>query len=253
MYNYDKIRFSMDRDGMVSLKMEKDHNVWEDKDGNVIENKSNVWLGGCLKSRARYVWFFFSRRDWYEFVNDSFRGVFCDCSHRLDVFGDACMFYDIDAHYVLKSHGEMTVKFQSFSFPVYVRKIVARLLRLAASRHDFTSEDRVSLDISRERLAKLCRRYGQGTGKVDLVMNDETKEKLTSDHTKDPKLFENVWYLANGCLNSTKKFNETAKLCIDKDRGSYYFRQVSVNGKTMMNGGIVNHGSEDKPEWSVHT
>lgn len=270
MFNFDTIKFSLSGEtGSVYMTPEKDHNKW-DENGN---------------SLARYVSFLFLKDEWVDFQNCIWSGTFHDIGHRLDVFGDYCLYYDIELPRNIS--GTMTIKYQKFLFPVHVRKIVARYLRYNLYLHqkyspDYSkNNDKVYLVCSPERFKLLCRRYGQGKGTVKVEMTSETKGRLVEAIRQENKVKNTKVYcskkdgtlypvrdnsprlslcvlggLVRSAKNTTNKFSDKSILYLHadpRDEKYYGFYYVDPNGRRVSNGAIVNHGTNDKPDWSYHT
>jgi hypothetical protein len=219
---------------------------------------------GQFQPRDRSWYFCFSPKQWRQFV-DGTGNAFADIGHliRRD-WSDAFTFVDMDPA-PSRDQGTMEVKYARIRCPQRLLDCIDRLLRLKQRR-----EKNVRLELDPKRLARICERYGQGTGKVKVVVDRETAQRLGKDILADlragkkrggVRLKNQVRNWIGIARNTTWAFNQTATLHINKDWDGYFVNALRPDGKSALHGGLINHGSrEDKetgevspPDWSSHT
>jgi len=88
--------------------------------------------------------------------------------------------------------------------------------------------------------------YGFGKGSAELVASDEVRALIS--RWSGEKTFDRcLATLRQIALNTTRSRDDRAEFRIWRDLDGFTFSAGSLYG------GIVNHGSDDCPDWSVHT
>lgn len=176
---------------------------------------------------------------------------FNDIQHNMrSYFGDHCTFYDME--FLTSEHGVMQVPYVNVSIPRFVRKA---LLRWAERRwKEETHMERPVIKISQERAERWIRLYGQGTGKIEIKMDETTKNFLNEKLVEpDAESLQNmICRIESIARNNTNTFFETGIVRLWKDWDGFNFA-VEKNKRRFLYGGIVNHGRDGKPDWSIHT
>lgn len=172
-------------------------------------------------------------------------GIVNDVSVIVKVAGD---YWHVLRHYTdfSQPHGIAKCPFVNFKLPLFAAKII-----LKWAEHIWKTapkEERIAVEIDQNRLERWCKLYGQGTGQVEVIIDDDSKEflntKLSEEKTNLNDMVERINTIA---LNKTHAFWEKSRVYLSKDCYGFFWRVE--NG---MHGGIINHGKE-KPDWSIHT
>lgn len=195
-----------------------------------------------------YISFYMADAEFASICNYN-NAMVSDIGHKLESYGDLLRFYDME--WPAEKSGQMTVRFYSADFPVFARKMLLKIAR-RVWKYGPQDETRTVLDIDSKRFARWNKLYSVGSGKVELVMDDVTKnyfEERLSEPGND--LRKQVDTLLSIGKNGTYRFWHTGKVRLSKDSDDFYFRIISPNGGPILNGGIVFHRSSKN--WSIHT
>ena len=206
----------------------------------------------------RYVSFFIHESELSKFSNPAWTETLEDVTHRMNISGDRVMFYDLE----LPMHweGQMTIPYLAVHWPTAARKVLARMAktiwrRLKANWNpegDNYNLPRVRFSFTAQQAERLETRYGHGTGKVDFQISENVRERYAED-LKNGNFAERVEWLAQITRNTTSAHWQIGTLYISRDADGYYFSTVTPWKKRSMHGGVINHGRDGKPDWSIHT
>lgn len=222
------------------------------------ENESYVVLRACMPEYSLpydqprppmcSVYFYWTRTE-FERVVAGEQAVSVDGYHLCKHDGERWTFFDWEVPY--DTAGKAQIPFRVVLMPYHVQKIILRLARWHfkhLARMASGSEQVVEIDKrSRKRLLE---RYGQAKGMIDVDPHDT--DALTRAHT-DHGLREKLDQLKRIARNTTFNVWERAYVHLFKDSAGYYFEIKTPRGRRSMNGGVINHGSDEKPDWSIHT
>jgi hypothetical protein len=174
-------------------------------------------------------------------------GALSDGYHQLIPFGELWTFYDTNRLLEGESAGSAEVPYRRVTVPRRVQRIILDDIRDAIDRYDDLDHDGrhpVRLDYS-DKLAKWGEHYGQGKGEVVIEGPEKEIEAL-----KGEKTFDRSWNAIDAIArNTTYSKNEKGTIKIYRESPTAFF--WSVPGS--LHGGLINHGNEDAPDWSVHT
>lgn len=150
-----------------------------------------------------------------------------------------------------ESSGRREVPFRVVTMPYRVQKILLRLARWHFHHLDRApkgSEHEVEISLNQRK--RLIERYGQAKGSVKVEEHEVTAVERAQ---KDAQLRERLDQLERIARNTTWSKWETATVHLYRDSAGYYFNILTPSGRRSMNGGVINHGTDDKPDWSIHT
>lgn len=204
----------------------------------------------------RYISFYMTRKEFTEIVMGRSNSA-TDIGHNLRAYGDVWTFYDLD--FPSKAEGVMQVPYVNLQIPKQ-----AQLILLKAAQRVWAglkknppvnrySAPRISIELSLAWRNRMIRLYGVGKGEVQLDLRSITPLQLDKEcQTESFKFaFERVQAIAR---NSTGAYFQSATLYLSKDReDDYYWTAINPKGMRIMHGSISNHGTSEKPDWSIHT
>lgn len=178
-------------------------------------------------------------------------GTFSDGYHLLRTFGELWTFFNLD-QFPNEASGIAPVAYTRLKMPRDIRERIAQDIENALSLFD-TSEpnkyghkEEIAIDYS-DALEVWGSDYGQGTGKIEIEADTATRDLLGT--YAGEKTFDRSWgTLERLALNTTHKKSDvgTIKIYTESPRAFMW----SAGG---MHGGLINHGTEESPDWSVHT
>jgi hypothetical protein len=208
----------------------------------------------------RYLSFYMSSLEFGDLVEGRASAA-NDIGHNVRVFGDDWTFYDLD--FPRAARGEMRVPYVRVDFPRLFMKSVLSLARktwrhqIAALVAGVPAGDipRVELNVTHEHAARVVRLYGAGKGRVEMHMDEKTRDALDTANAGDTEFAGKVDHLLNIARNSTRGFHQSGhvRISVDDER-CFYWGAYSHNGKRIMNGAIVDHAREaGSHDWSIHT
>jgi hypothetical protein len=215
-----------------------------------------TWLYG--ESKQGYLFNFL-------FIDDEFKntlangGIVRDGYHTLATMGERWTFFNMPCP--RDSEGTFEATYIYITVPYRLADELNK--RLAAALLDYDNSPRVNhrgeivsdparygykktqvVDLSAE-LEALTARYGQGTGKSVLIAGDETRAQLVVSAC--PGLQACLDRLEQIAVNSTYEASDRTEIRLYRDGDSFGFYVTGLRG------GVINHGTPDLPEWSIHT
>lgn len=204
----------------------------------------------------RYIWFLLNEEELGRFESYTFSDTLEDGAHRLHLCGDILTFYDFNIP--REDAGEMRVPFIKVELPVEVRRLVARIVRRTwkglRANYDAAgyNSPRVELHFTPEQIDRLLKKYGQGKGACDIIIDECIQERF-EEHMLNPEFAKNVQRLDAIARNTTVAKHQRARVKIFRDSESYYWIAETWKGRRIMNGGLIDHGRGGPPSWSIHT
>lgn len=193
------------------------------------------------------IWFVILNKELDDFTTPTLGITMHDIGHHMHICGDTCTFYDFSIP--SKATGTMEIPYVSVNIPLFVRKVLTRYARLV--QKGLSDSDRVEVTLSHERIARWKKLYGIGKGSVDVELasyyGDEDVAATLEERKKKGNFTEMLGRLEQIERNQTYAFFQKRTLRIAKDWDGYTF----VSGGLF--GGLVNHGTEEEPNWSIHT
>jgi hypothetical protein len=196
-----------------------------------------------------------------EITDILFKGMTAhDLLRRIELTGDSVLVYSVDGlAYEGPDSGRREIKYRRIRFPDYVWRVLLRYGKLvrpkliAADRNSSYIDRYREVDLSLARRQRWLKLYGCGKGQLQVTMQDETREFFVACAAKSEEFVERYRNVEQIALNSTRSFADVAKLTISKDWDGFYWCAYAPSGRRIMNGGIINHGTPEKPDWSIHT
>lgn len=166
-----------------------------------------------------------------------------DCSNRITLEGDSLVFWNAP-DFGRSGHGEATIRWERVYFPRRAWRVVARYLRRKLSEKP---RDWQRVIIPDDAIGRLCRRYGQGKGRVRLDASLETLARVKA--CKGTGLAKQVAYLVQGERNRTESvYQKPRRVKLWADLDGFDFEAFGFYG------GIVDHGRRTGSyDWSIHT
>lgn len=198
----------------------------------------------------RYISFYMTAEE-FESVCNYGPVMISDVGHKLECFGDGVMFFDMERP--TDTCGQGSFRYYNATFPVFIRKMLLRVAR-RVWKNGPQDETRTVLNIDPVRFVRWNKLYSCGSGRVELLQDDISRnyleERLSENKTN---LRENVDRLLLIAKNGTNRFWQTGKVRLSKDWDGFNFNILTPKGKSSLHGGVVDHGKNGKPAWSIHT
>ena len=171
--------------------------------------------------------------------------VLVDGYHLLKCVGELWVFSNDDRLFRGDESGEALIPYRRVTIPAPVQKFLLDDLKAWIARYDAQGDKReeIVLDYS-DRLQEWSEEYGQFKG--ELVVDgplDEIKA-LKGEETFD-RSWESISRLA---LSTTHSKTDKGRINIFRESERSFLWSAGS-----MNGGLINHGTEEVPDWCVHT
>ncbi len=221
--------------------------------------------------------FFFHRDDFEAFGG---RGPFRlrDLWRMAESYGgDDVLFTRMDAvfDHGRRTRGVASVPFYAATIPAFVRRWMLRVVKKVWDHPAFLHADpyqrpKVEIAIPEARRERWGLLYGYGKGECDLEADEETRG-LVDALSAEPSFARDMQHLRQIARNSTRGFHQRARLAIfaehwgGKFSRSFGWIAKTPRGRTIMNGGLIDHGPKSgpaadfavqlvaNPDWSIHT
>lgn len=210
------------------------------------------------------IWFVMTAKEFRDAANGRTTAL-SDGYHKAQVYGDLWTFYDQDSC-GSRRYGSFECPFVRVEFPQTFMRAILRLAEREWARLRQIDKDkrrdepRMMIHISPEHAAHVCRLYGQGRGKVEWVPREyraaETREQLEKLLATSADLRDKMDRLLAIARNSTRGFHQRAHVQISGTyTGEEYFDWCAVapDGRTILWGGLINHGKDGVQDWGIHT
>jgi len=204
-----------------------------------------------------YIWFVLTKHEFVQLCSGK-RSTFEDGYHKLSSFGDLFLFYDME-NWPKDNNGTMNVRYVNLTIP---RKVQIFMLKRANNIWDARkidkSPERTTVEFNKVLCDRLIRQFGTGKGKSKLEFrNDEylpvSTKNLFESFLGNPSFERNINNLLTIAKNQTQSYNEMAQVFLAKDGEGFTFDVMTPQHQSIMYGGLINHGTEEKPDWSIHT
>ncbi len=222
--------------------------AWNDGDRQACYIEASVPEG-----KLRKIYFYMSRDEFESFASGKVNS-FNDISHNLRSIGDNVTFYDLD--FPNKNFGELTVPYVNINFPIFVRKILLKWANKQWNSNIKCHNLRPDIIINQNRLERWVRLYGCGSGCCVLKFYNE-KDEEHYQLNKSENFGLAVQHLIKVGENNTFCFFDKVSLNLSKDGEGFYFSFTKHGFKeskqVFFNGGLINHGTKENPNWSIHT
>jgi len=211
-----------------------------------------VWMRWGLKNEdAPLPWmsFLMLGEEWRDLF-EARLSEFTDGYHKLSIFDESWTFYNLEVP--REDVGTMPIRYVRICMPHPVRRMIAERIAGAIARYDsLERSDKwpAVLDLTPE-LEEWSEHYGRGKGSIDLQASTETRDALGrySGEESFDRCMETVNGLALATTNSITDKAPVSLLVRDwSGKAEFSFSAGRLHG------GIINHGTEEAPEWSVHT
>lgn len=172
-------------------------------------------------------------------------GVLADGYHHLIPFGELWTFCDLDRLYGGEAAGEAPIRYRRVNVPMHVQRLILADMEQAIVDYDAQGDKReeIRLDFT-DRMENWCEQYGMGKGRLVVEGPEDEIEALKGEQT-----FDRSWAtITQMALNTTFSKDETAPVRIYKESPKGFLWNAG-----RMHGGLINHGDDSAPDWSVHT
>jgi hypothetical protein len=179
--------------------------------------------------------------------------VVTDIGHRLDVWRDYVRIYDPPTPRYDPVVSRSEVKCITLRIP---QEFWAYLDRLREENPPGEDDGKEYLDLTREWRKRFMRQHGTGRGHVQVRYWDRNVGRWVwriPMVMRNRALREKIAHVVGIAKGSTSGMDQTAELKLSPDGDGYYWEAFTPKGNRIMNGGIINHGSEQEPDWSIHT
>lgn len=194
------------------------------------------------------VWFVFTFEEWQSLLAGK-RASFSDGYHKLDAMFDNWTFYDFELP--PPPAGTAEIRYRRVNVPKRVLEILMLTTGIAFRKYHYTEpgkhglREKVTVNLS-PFVGLWSRVYGQGKGQVQVSCDDETRKRL-DECLKNDSFKEMYERVKNFARNTTHSVWEEGVLLISKDLDGFFWQAGGLVG------GLINHGTEDEPSWSIHT
>lgn len=220
----------------------------------------NPPIEGAVPTTPRSpVWFMFDEADFKRLIY-SWDDAAGDGYHCVKKAGsELWMFFDLEIPRLPHVKKEIVVR--TVEMPPRVAQIIYRLgrlvfrkLRRRRENEDWSLRpDEKVYELTMTRRVRWADAYGCGKGEVETIV-DERARKLYESRLSDGDLFAKIADLKQIARNTTTTKWQTAQLRLSPDgERSLYFVVLDPRGNRSMNGAVINHGTPESPDWSVHT
>jgi hypothetical protein len=175
-------------------------------------------------------------------------GALSDGYHQLIPFSELWTFYDTDRLFNGDVAGEGLIPYRRVTVPAPVQKFILDDIEAGIARYDAQGDKRekITLDYS-ERLAAWSDEYGQGKGSITI--EGHLSAVAAIGQLGGEATFDRSWNsIERLALAETHSTSDCAPIKIFRESPTAFLWTAG-----RMHGGLINHGSEDAPEWSVHT
>ena len=194
------------------------------------------------------VYFYWTRAEFKHVVAGK-QAMSVDGYHLCKHDGEQWTFFDWEMPQA--TTGRADIPFRVVSMPYQVQKIILRLARWHFKHLDRAPKGTEhEVEIPKRTWRRLLERYGQAKGCVNV--DPHGTDALTRAAT-DQGLRDKLDQLKRIARNTTFNVWESAVVNLHRDSAGYYFDIRTPKGIRSMNGGVINHGSDEKPDWSIHT
>ncbi|MDX1421561.1 MAG: hypothetical protein R3322_00385 [Kiloniellales bacterium] len=185
-------------------------------------------------------------------------GVVCDIFHRVERWCEVLYYYESPASNHIWGPGfderEIGMKVVCIDFPYGAAKELAQAAFEGLLEYDgqepneYGDRDSVVVELD-ARWPHWCAHYGQGKGRVEWrFQNDEIRERWQAWCARNDKTFERCRERLEAIArNTTWSADETGTVHIGYDFAGFGFSAARLIG------GVINHGDDDAPDWSIHT
>lgn len=214
----------------------------------ILSDEKRIRFNADLPSDSalRRVSFTFFEDEFGSFANDP-NCKFNDIFNQLQVSGDRITLFRMELP-TYSGYGTVEVPFVNVYFPLFARRII-----LGYAVRCWREKKDVRLKVSDARWNRWEKNYSQGSGTVIVDINDRAVP-LYEKNLVHQNFKENVDRLRNIAGSSTRAFFHNARVNIYLDSpNGFYWEAFTPRGKRIMNGGLINHGSDVNPDWSIHT
>lgn len=206
--------------------------------------------------------FYWTHAEWKDLCGPQTLRAFVDGYHTMTrVDADMWTFVDTDSIPYTPAHGKAEVRFWRMHMPKQVWALLNGLLMaerervLAKATETGERDPRIEIEVPMSVREDWARNFGQATGSVRREITPDVQARLDKDIAADSsgglaKILDNWTRIAR---NSTREATQVAVLRISFDGMGYYVATYSPSGAAGMNGGWINHGTFDQPDWSAHT
>lgn len=174
--------------------------------------------------------FFMTPAEWASFVKGGYT-VFRDIAYVLVSDASMVTFYNIPC--VNGNQGTIQVHYHRECIPTFMRKAADRILK-RQPECEFSDAD----------IKRFEKRYTMGSGIVKLEISDS---EFFKECAKDPTFLRCQRQLVRIARNTTNRHWKKATIRLSKDWDGWFFQLPGLHG------GVINHGRDGKPDWSIHT
>lgn len=199
------------------------------------------------KEGLDYTWLCLSPEEFEKATHGS--GIYQDGYHHAEVYGDTWMFYRLE---IQRGAGSVPVKYRNIDLPRHVLQDFAKLVQRKLPY--LKAEDEILVEYTQKARARLVRLWGQGKGKASLDMNEETAARFDEHRKTGGESFERcIEHLKQMAKNQTTSAFDTGVVRLWKDWDGYFWELRNMKGDCVLHGGLINHGKDGAPDWSLHT
>lgn len=194
------------------------------------------------------IWFVLTLEEWTTVLRGDHK-AYSDGYHKLDVMGDLWTFFDFELP--MQSAGVKEVRYLRAEMPRRARETLMLATAVGFRKYDnqepskWGYKKKVTLDLA-PYVKEWSERYGQGKGSVYVECSEDAALRLSEVDGKGNfnDMFDRVKQIAR---NTTHSVDEVGVVRLYKDMDGFFWRAGG------MHGGLVNHGTEEEPYWSIHT
>ena len=193
----------------------------------------------------KWVSFYQTVEEWLALLEHG--GFAQDCYHYLTTLGECFTFFNFEPGRAANSCA--SVPYARVSLPRDVRKLLAQNLRFDLEALRTSEKESTFTQDYSSKLEEWARRYGQGKGYLKIEASDEIRARFEAAQAAGGESFKRSWQSISGlALGTTHSIDDVGivRLYPDGERSFGW----SAGG---LHGGLINHGTDSEPDWSVHT
>jgi hypothetical protein len=173
------------------------------------------------------------------------KGDFADGYHNLKCFGELWTFCNLDTLLQDGDAGEASVSYRRVTVPIPVQKMILADIEEAARAYDAQGGKREEIRIDYSgRLAGWSDYYGRGKGQIVVDGPESEIVALKGEKTFD-RSWDNIERIAR---NTTHSKSDQGLIKVYRESPTAFMWSAGS-----LHGGLINHGDENAPDWSVHT
>jgi hypothetical protein len=175
-------------------------------------------------------------------------GVLADGYHHLIPSGELWTFFDADKLMQDGAAGVAPIHYRRVTVPLPVQRIILGDIEKAIEEYDAQEGDRKSIWLNySDRVSYWSDEHGQGKG--NITIEGHLSAVAAIGQLGGEATFDRSWgVIERLALATTHSTSDCAPIQIFRESPTAFLWTAGT-----MHGGLINHGTESAPDWSVHT